>query len=59
MGDNRFESGDSRVHLGDPGGGFVPGDAVVGKVWSIVWPLNRLEILDRPAIYDAQPLDRP
>ncbi|CAN5845927.1 hypothetical protein BH20ACT6_BH20ACT6_21230 [soil metagenome] len=59
MGDNRFESGDSRVHIGDPGGGFVPGDAVVGKVWSIVWPVNRLEILDRPAIFDAQSLDQP
>ncbi len=59
MGDNRLQSGDSRVHIGDTGGGFVPADAVVGKVWSIVWPLGRVEILDRPTIFDAKPLDQP
>jgi signal peptidase I len=41
MGDNRDDSGDSRAHLGDPGGGTVPGDHVVGRVVSVWWPLNR------------------
>ncbi len=57
MGDNRLQSGDSRVHIGGPGGGFVPADDVVGKVWAIVWPLDRTEILDRPEIFNDQALD--
>ena len=48
MGDNRSNSQDSRFHLSDPGKGSVPLDNVVGKVWGIVWPLDRLEILDQP-----------
>lgn len=57
MGDNRPESGDSRAHLGSPGGGFVPVDDVVGKVWAIVWPAGRAEILDRPDTFDNPALD--
>jgi signal peptidase I len=41
MGDNRDDSGDSRAHLGDPGGGTVPADHVVGRVVSIWWPWGR------------------
>jgi signal peptidase I len=48
MGDNRSNSQDSRFHLSDPGEGSVPLDNVVGKVWGIVWPIDRLEILDQP-----------
>ena len=48
MGDNRSNSQDSRFHLSDPGKGSVPLDNVVGKVWAIVWPIDRLEILDQP-----------
>lgn len=48
MGDNRGNSADSRVHLGDPGGGFVDADRVVGKAWLRVWPLNRLGIVHDP-----------
>jgi signal peptidase I len=40
MGDHRSESADSRAHLGDPGGGTVPVDRVVGRVVSIYWPLS-------------------
>ena len=43
MGDNRSESADSRVHLGDPGGGFVPEEDVVGKVFAVVWPLGHFQ----------------
>jgi len=57
MGDNRLESGDSRVHIGDVGEGFVPAEDVVGKVWAIVWPVDRLELLDRPAVFDAAALE--
>jgi len=41
MGDNRRDSGDSRAHLGDPGGGTVPEDHVVGRVVAVWWPWNR------------------
>ncbi|MGO4602129.1 signal peptidase I [Terrabacter sp. 2YAF2] len=50
MGDNRGSSADSRAHLGDPGGGMVPGDDVVGKVWVRYWPLDRLGPVDAAPI---------
>ncbi len=53
MGDNRAESADSRVHLGDPGGGFVPVDNVVGKVFAVVWPLGHAKLLGRPQTFEA------
>jgi signal peptidase I len=39
LGDHRSDSADSRAHLGDPGGGTVPVDRVVGRVVGIYWPL--------------------
>ncbi|MGI8901634.1 MAG: signal peptidase I [Nocardioides sp.] len=53
QGDNRSSSADSRVHLGDPGGGQVPVDDVVGKAFAVVWPLPHLSLLDRPATFDG------
>lgn len=41
MGDHRSDSADSRAHLGDPGGGTVPLDRVVGKVLVRFWPPSR------------------
>ena len=41
MGDNRSNSADSREHMGDPGGGFIKADTVVGKAWVRVWPFGR------------------
>lgn len=41
LGDNRGNSQDSRAHLGQPGGGFISVDAIVGKAWLRVWPLDR------------------
>lgn len=38
MGDNRSDSADSRAHLGDPGGGFVPLSRVEGQVVAVVAP---------------------
>jgi signal peptidase I len=42
MGDHRSDSQDSRAHLGDPGGGTIPTDDVIGRVMGVVWPLARL-----------------
>lgn len=53
QGDNRANSADSRVHLGDPGGGQVPVDDVVGKVFAVVWPLSHAKLLHRPATFDS------
>lgn len=53
MGDNRNNSADSRVHLGDPGGGFVAESQVVGKAWLRVWPLSRIGILRDPHAFDS------
>ncbi|MGL5857861.1 MAG: signal peptidase I [Angustibacter sp.] len=43
MGDHRSNSADSRAHLGDPGGGTVPMDRVIGKVVLRFWPLDRVD----------------
>lgn len=51
MGDHRSESADSRFHLGDPGGGFVPVDDVVGRAFARVWPLGRAGWLKQPATF--------
>lgn len=48
MGDNRQHSGDSRYHLGDPGGGFVPLDNVTGSAFIRVWPFDRFTLLRNP-----------
>ena len=53
MGDNRSQSADSRYHLGDPGGAFVPVDDVVGKVFAVVWPLDHAKTLSRPDAFAA------
>lgn len=53
MGDNRNQSADSRVHIGDPGGGAIPVDDVVGKVFVVVWPISRWDFITRPDTFDA------
>jgi signal peptidase I len=58
MGDNRNDSADSRSHLGGPGGGFVPTSDVVGKVFTVVWPLSDATWLSRPATFDNAALDK-
>lgn len=50
MGDNRGASADSRAHLGEPGGGMVPGADIIGKVWVRYWPLGRLGSVDQGQI---------
>jgi len=51
MGDNRSNSEDSRYHTDLPGGGTVPEDDVVGKVWAIVWPFGRAHLLHEPSTF--------
>lgn len=53
MGDNRNNSADSRAHQGDPGGGFISDESVVGKAWLRVWPLGRAGIIHKPSTFDA------
>ncbi|MER5887374.1 signal peptidase I [Streptomyces sp. NPDC001941] len=45
MGDHRAKSRDSRDHLGEPGGGMVPVDKVVGRADWIGWPAGRWQSL--------------
>ncbi|MER6302242.1 signal peptidase I [Kitasatospora sp. NPDC001539] len=53
LGDHRSASRDSRDHLGEPGGGFVPEDEVIGRADWVVYPFSRWTGLDRPAAFAA------
>lgn len=57
MGDHRSASADSRAHMGDPGGGFVPVDRVIGRAFAVVWPLGNAQILEIPATFEQPALD--
>jgi signal peptidase I len=48
MGDHRSDSADSRAHLGDPGGGMVRLDDVIGRAGMVYWPLSRAGVLAAP-----------
>ena len=56
MGDHRLISDDSRDHLGDPGGGTVPENAVIGRAFVIIWPPSRWRILPIPATFEQPKL---
>lgn len=49
MGDHRSDSADSRAHLGDPGGGTVRLDDVIGRAVATYWPLSRIGGFATPA----------
>ena len=51
MGDHRSASADSRSHMGEPGGGFVPVDHVIGRAFAVVWPPGRMQFLEIPATF--------
>ena len=57
LGDNRDNSADSRAHMGEAGGGFVPVSDVVGKVFVTVWPVDRWRLFHRPATFSNPALD--
>lgn len=48
LGDNRPRSADSRFNEDSVGEGFVPIDNVVGRVVVIIWPLEHIELVQRP-----------
>ncbi|WP_267244601.1 signal peptidase I [Streptomyces sp. PR69] len=52
MGDHRQNSQDSRYHMEDKNGGFVPVDKVVGRAVVIAWPVNRWSTLPVPDTFD-------
>jgi signal peptidase I len=56
MGDNRYNSKDSRYNQQNPGKGFVPYDDVVGRAFVISWPTSRWTWLDDyPLTFDGVP----
>ena len=48
MGDNRYQSRDSRFNQDSPGKGFVPTEEIVGRAFVRNWPIDRLGWLGRP-----------
>jgi signal peptidase I len=54
MGDNRQISDDSRMRQGDPGGGTIPIDQVIGRAFVVVWPPSHWRTLPIPATF-SQP----
>ena len=46
MGDNRYDSADSRFNTDTPSKGFVPMDDVVGRAFVITWPAGHWTWLD-------------
>ncbi|MFJ8669180.1 signal peptidase I [Streptomyces sp. NPDC093600] len=55
MGDHRSQSSDSRDHLGQPGGGMVPVDRVIGRADWIGWPVGRWSGVPETGAFDAVP----
>ncbi len=46
LGDNRYHSADSRAHIDEPTGGFVPISDVVGRAIVVSWPVGRWQWID-------------
>jgi signal peptidase I len=57
MGDHRLISDDSRDHLGDPGGGTIPENAVIGRAFVLIWPPSRWRFLPIPATFEQPKLN--
>jgi len=55
MGDNRDNSADSRAHMGEPGGGTIPIDNVVGTTFAVVWPTSHWTGIGNPFDEDSTP----
>lgn len=52
MGDNRYNSKDSRYNREQPGNGFVPIDNVVGRAFVVSWPSSHWGWLDNhPSVF--------
>ncbi|WP_138897997.1 signal peptidase I, partial [Streptomyces chryseus] len=59
MGDHRSHSRDSRDHLGEPGGGMVPVEKVVGRADWIGWPVSRWSSVDESGAFTRVPAPGP
>jgi Signal peptidase, peptidase S26 len=59
MGDHRSVSDDSRLRRGDPGGGTIPENKVVGRALAIVWPPSRWRILPIPSTFSRRGINSP
>src|SRR5262245_29843912 len=57
MGDHRTVSQDSRSHLGEPGGGTVPIDKVIGRAFVVVWPFGHWQSLPIPDTFKQPAID--
>ena len=58
MGDNRTASADSRRLFNEndlENGAFISKDLIVGKAWTVIWPLANIRILEDP---DYQVFDK-
>ena len=54
MGDNRYDSRDSRFNLDTPSKGFVPMKDVVGRAFVISWPASHWTYLDNyPSVFSG------
>jgi signal peptidase I len=58
MGDHRSVSEDSRAHQQLPGKGFVPVDDVIGRAFTIVWPVGRSQLLRAPDTFNQPGLQQ-
>jgi signal peptidase I len=56
MGDHRSDSDDSRYHPGDPGGGAIPENQVVGRAFLIIWPPSQFRDLPIPSTFQQAAL---
>ncbi len=56
MGDHRGDSDDSRYHTGEPGGGAIPENEVVGRAFLIIWPPSQITDLPIPATFQQAAL---
>jgi len=54
LGDHRYKSGDSSYHLSD-GTGFVAEDQVVGRAFSVIWPVENAHLIRIPSAFDEVP----
>ncbi|MCU1601334.1 MAG: signal peptidase [Frankiales bacterium] len=52
MGDHRGNSSDSRYHITDANHGTVPENKVVGKAFTVIYPLDRFGWLGVPGTFD-------
>ncbi|UQA97746.1 signal peptidase I [Streptomyces halobius] len=58
MGDHRDDSLDSRYHQNLEGGGTVSANEVVGRAFTIAWPVNRWSTLPVPGTFDQSGINQ-